>query len=405
MQLAEEAAVEDALQSAMGKNGEIDEEAAVLEVAKVSPRRALELKGEFDAQKTKKAEAELKWRQLSSQERAAHLKNYREKIDLLGSQAKGVLSMPEDKRDTAYYRMREEVFNALGEELPSMRDDDTLKRLVAGSASYDDKAEQESVAKERLLEFQAALPGFNELIAGATKDRAKQALLTSKILEKFADVPEAREFAFKGIKPEQEKAPSPSVIETREQHDIDNVFKASRDFQDDPVTKAMDTIIRPVETAARQWDEYKKNPSAAKRQFVEQNLIVAFAKIADPSSVVMPGEFKRTVLGQPWLREIYNKLKAGTAIGGLGLDEGQLQVIHDYIQLSKDEAIKQARPGYELMKERIQDFNPRAVARETKRWKHIFDEKPRSNIKLNPAFKGKTDAELQAELDELNKAP
>jgi hypothetical protein len=310
--------------------------------------------------------------------------------------------LPEEKRDAAYDRMRIDVFDALGEELPPARDNSTLEQLVAGSSEYDKqlKVKEDEVKKERLLEFQAALPGFRGLAEQAARSPEAKARLMSQVLEKFADVPEAREYALK-TPTKEERTNSPSVNETIQQHDIDNVFKASRDFQDDPNTKNMDVIVQFVEPVSKQWADYKKAPTSAKRQFVEQNLIVAFAKIADPSSVVMPGEFKRTVLGQPWLKEIYNKVKAGTAIGGLGLDEKQLNTIANYVNLAKKEAVNRARPGYELMRDRIQDFKPGAVERETKRWKHLFEQKPKPAVKLNPEFEGLTNEQLQAELDRL----
>lgn len=402
-QLTEETAIEEALKRSTKADGQLDEEQAVLNVAKVSPLKALELRNSFDKQKAEAAEAEAKFNSLSAAERVAHLKNFREKTEFLAEQSRGVLALPKDQREDAYRRMRIATFDALGEELPATLDENQLNQVVASSSTYKDQLaiQEEKAKKDRLLEFQAAIPTiFAPLAAKAAKNRTDQALFSSKVLELFADVPEAREYALKGIKGEQERAASPGVIETREQHDIDNVFKASKDFQDDHVTKTMETITEFVDPVSGQLDDYIKDPNAAKRQFTEQNLVVAFAKVADPNSVVMPGEFKRTLLGQPAAKELYNKAVAFLGGGGLGFDEKQLREMAKYLKFAKSESVRRARPAYELMRDRVETFDKKSVDRETKRWKHYFEETPKS---FNKAYEGKSTEELQKRLEELNK--
>jgi hypothetical protein len=299
--------------------------------------------------------------------------------------------------------MRKTVSDATGEDIGNFYNEDRLNQVVKSSKFYESdlKLLDDKAHKDRLLEFQADVATiFAPMAEAAAKDRTKQARFTAAVLGKYADLEEARAYAYKGVKGEGGATTviSPGVRETATQHDIDNVFKAGRDFQDDIETKNMKIIDQFVGPVSGQWDDYKKKPDAAKRQFVEQNLIVAFAKIADPNSVVMPGEFKRTLLGQPAAKELYNKAIAFIGGGGLGFDEKQLNTIAEYIRFARSEGIKRARPGYELMKERINEFNPKVVERETKRWKHLFED---SKIKLNPEFENKTDEELRRELEML----
>jgi hypothetical protein len=402
-QLNEETAIEDALMRSTKADGQLDEDQAILNVARISPMKALEMKDEFAKNKAEAAAAEAKFNALSAAERSAHLKDFREKSEFMAEQARGVLALPKEQREIGFQRMRKTVSDATGEDIGNFYNEDRLNQVVKSSKFYDEelKLKETQAHKDRLLEFQADIATtFGPMAEAAAKDRTKQARFTAAVLGKYADLEEARAYAYKGVKGEGGATTviSPGVRETAEQHDIDNVIKASKDFQDDPNTKNMDIITAFSEPVSKQWAEYKAKPSSAKRQFVEQNLIVAFAKIADPTSVVMPGEFKRTVLGQPWLKEIYNKALAGTSLGGIGLNEAQLNVIADYINLAQRESIKRARPGYTLMKERIQEYKPGVVERETKRWKHLFED---STIKLNPEFENKTDEELRRELEML----
>lgn len=400
--LNEETAIEEALKRSTKADGQLDEEQAILNVARVSPVKALEMKDEFAKKKAELAAAEAKFNSLSAAERVAHLKNFREKSEFMAEQARGVLALPPEQREIGFQRMRKTVSDATGEDIGNFYNEDRLNQVVKSSKFYDDELKQKETQarKDRLLEFQADVATtFGPMAEAAAKDRTKQARFTAAVLGKYADLEEARAYAYKGVKGEGGTTIiSPGVKETAEQHDIDNVIKASKDFQDDPNTKNMDIITAFSEPVSKQWAEYKAKPSSAKRQFVEQNLIVAFAKIADPTSVVMPGEFKRTVLGQPWLKEIYNKALAGTSLGGIGLNEDQLNTIANYINLAQKESVKRARPGYILMKERIQEYKPKVVERETKRWKHLFED---SKIVLNPEFEGKTDEELRKELEML----
>lgn len=124
------------------------------------------------------------------------------------------------------------------------------------------------------------------------------------------------------------------------------------DFEDNNWIKTLpkvDLNYNSISNYAKQYEDAKGKEKQTVRQYLDQELFVAFNKMLDPNSAVLPGEFERTALGQGLTRGIINAAKSGVQ-GGLKIDDFQRKQMVNAIKTFRNTAIEKAKPTYEQYK-------------------------------------------------------
>lgn len=138
-----------------------------------------------------------------------------------------------------------------------------------------------------------------------------------------------------------------SVGETRrgETAEYSQEMGISNSMNSDPFLKSIPQLDAALGNVTPAYQVYLKSPTKEAAQYLDQQLMFAFNKLLDPNSVVMPGEFLRTKLGQTVADKLMTDLSTGAFTAGM-LRPEQREAIIQSLQYGKEQAINRGQDSY-----------------------------------------------------------
>ncbi len=383
----EDEVIKESMMRYIKDDGQFDRDAIKIDLRKKVPHRVSEIEDGWAETDLKAANADKAFDMKDPLLRAQQLKNAQDELDLLGNLIRPVLEVKEEDKEPTYQAMVSTAVNKYKMDpkmfAPNYNAED-MDKLNAKTMSGQEWVKTKTAKKDadRLNQWKTIAPDYKARILRGVRDPVEKAAVYFDIMNKWGDVPEAVTLV-KGIPLREPPQDTPAGLRQEDKTQFSQRLLIRKDFESKIGSligrgqqEGMDNWTSKMNESWAQYTKMNPTEKNEQRRAIQDVILFGFSKLEDPSSVVMPGEFKRLTINQGSLGSRVYSAVHDKAFGGLGSlpDEALYQMVR-LGNVLQGAVIEKYRPNYERFKEDITDINESKLQSEIRPYVRFF-EKP-----------------------------